>query len=73
VELLLAARPDLVNSTAGLHPPLHDALAGGNPDVVALLLAHGADPDGTDRFGGSVRDYAAWTGVTLPATRTGPA
>jgi hypothetical protein len=68
VELLLAARPDLVNSDAGLHPPLHEAVASGNPDVIALLLEHGADPDGTDRHGGSVRDYASWRGITLPAS-----
>jgi ankyrin repeat protein len=59
VQLLLDKRPDLANARVGLHTPLHDAVAGGNPEVIAYMLEHGADPDGTDEFGGTVRDYAS--------------
>jgi ankyrin repeat protein len=38
--------------------PLHLAVAMKNPEMVAVLLAHGADPDAKNRQGRTARDFA---------------
>ena len=61
-EQLLAAGAD-PDSAADLETPnttaLHAAAKGGHPDVVAVLLAHGADPTKKDGRGKSAKECAA--------------
>ena len=57
-EQLLAAGAD-VNANAEAAAPIHGAVMGGSPEMVKLLLDHGADP--------SLRDYAGRDARTLAA------
>jgi len=55
---VLAAGAD-VNANAEAAAPIHGAVMGGSPEMVKLLLDHGADP--------SLRDYAGRDARTLAA------
>jgi len=57
-ERVLAAGAD-VNANAEAAAPIHGAVMGGSPEMVKLLLDHGADP--------SLRDYAGRDARALAA------
>lgn len=61
---LVAAGADvrLVSANVMAVMPLNSAVAGGNHAVAALLLAHGADPDGRQRGGWTPLHSAAQNG-----------
>ena len=50
IETLLDKDGDAVNQQFGGYTPLIWAIRGGQDDVVKLLLKHGADPNGGDRW-----------------------
>ncbi|GIJ50351.1 hypothetical protein Val02_72370 [Virgisporangium aliadipatigenens] len=73
VELLLAAAPGLVDATgASDMTPLWQAVGHGDQAIVDMLLAHGADPEASTRWGYRLSAYAARQGVSL-ATGSIPA
>lgn len=72
VRAMLQAAPPLVNA-AGPHPfwggrpqPLHVAIEGKRRDIVDLLLAHGADVNGTND------SYGHWSPLMLAINRKAP-
>jgi ankyrin repeat protein len=72
VEYLLSVRPELVHGRDDRYPPLWSAVAHGDGDVIAVLLAHGADPQAT-RSGVTVADFAAGRGISLTGAGAGSA
>jgi len=62
-EALLSADPALAGTELGpLGTPLHWAVRGGHPKLVALLLEKGAPPDELDGAGESALTLATWRG-----------
>lgn len=55
----IAWRHDLGFRLAPGVTPLHEAVIGGNPNVVGLLIAHGAKVDASDESGDTPLHYAA--------------
>src|SRR5262249_10885575 len=62
-ELLLASGGG-VNDAVPAGAPIHGAVMGGSPDVVALLMEHGADPSLPDHEGRPAPDLARAMGRT---------
>ena len=60
-ERLIAKHPEHVNTRGGFEEtPLHVAASAGHPDILLLLIEHGADMKGQGRAGGTSLHRASW-------------
>jgi ankyrin repeat protein len=67
VRAMLRLRPELAHKSADYISPLHHAVINGDVEMVRVLVAHGADPDG------GVYPYRETTGALMLARERGQA
>ena len=62
-EHLIAGHPKHVNARCGVQgTPMHVAASAGHPNILSLLLEHGADLEGRGRYGGTPLHRASSSG-----------